>query len=374
MTMDAASPPKPAVWLSPTRFAHWPAWPARLILAVMLLLIAAPQPDMSGMRKLPAHVTPDYTLYREIVERMTAGQGYYAAADAVLRANGKATTPALVFREPAEAMVLTVLRTDAVRQGVMEALALAALVALIGAIEQAGLSLVHRIVAITLVSTALLNATFGFAPYMHEIWASLLMFLSLCLYRPGRWAPSVILGVAACLVRELCLPFLLAMGAFAVFERRPREAAGWLVGASAFGVLFAIHLAFAHAQARPGDASGPSWFAMGGLPFLLGIAHWNPVLLIAPARVVAIFLCLSVIGLAGATSPWVQRIALIVIGYLVAFCFVGRSDNHYWGMLIAPMLPLGLALAPAAVADLVRAAVSFAPAAAKVTEPRGARN
>jgi hypothetical protein len=35
---------------------------------------------------------------------------------------------------------------------------------------------------------------------------------------------------------------------------------------------------------------------------------------------------------------------------------VGRPDNEYWGELWAPLLPLGLALAPAALGDLAKQA------------------
>jgi len=31
-----------------------------------------------------------------------------------------------------------------------------------------------------------------------------------------------------------------------------------------------------------------------------------------------------------------------VTGYMVTFAIAGRADNWYWGLLIAPLLPLGL--------------------------------
>jgi hypothetical protein len=357
MTAPSTDDKRPA-----SRFARWPAWPARLALLAMALLILAPQPDMGRFHRLTPHSPPDYTLYRDVVARMSAGQDYYAATSAALRAQGRPTAPALVFREPAAALLLTALRTDALRWGAVIALAAVAVLALIGGVEQVGGSLVRRIAMLMLMATGLLNAASANAPYFHELWAGLLMVVSLGLYRPGRWAPSMGVGVLACLVRELCLPYLLIMAAFALFERRWREALGWLAGVAVFCGLFAVHLALAQAQIRPGDPTGPSWLAFGGWPFLLGIAHWNPFLLAAPGPVVAVFLCVAVIGLAGATNPWVQRIAAVVIAYLAAFCIIGRPDNHYWGLLIAPLLPLGLAFAPAALADLVKASFPFAQA------------
>jgi hypothetical protein len=43
---------------------------------------------------------------------------------------------------------------------------------------------------------------------------------------------------------------------------------------------------------------------------------------------------------------------LIVGGYMIAFLFIGRPDNNYWGYLYSPLLPLGWMLAPAALYDL----------------------
>jgi hypothetical protein len=42
--------------------------------------------------------------------------------------------------------------------------------------------------------------------------------------------------------------------------------------------------------------------------------------------------------------------------WLGVFLVLGRPDNVYWGFLFAPILPIGLAFAPAALRDLVRAA------------------
>jgi hypothetical protein len=36
---------------------------------------------------------------------------------------------------------------------------------------------------------------------------------------------------------------------------------------------------------------------------------------------------------------------LVVFGYVAAFIFVGRDNNSYWGLMIAPLWPLGLVTA-----------------------------
>jgi hypothetical protein len=63
-----------------------------------------------------------------------------------------------------------------------------------------------------------------------------------------------------------------------------------------------------------------------------------------------------VIGLAGAEDARARRAAVIVAGYLAGFLVVGRPDNYYWGLLYAPLLPVGFLLAPAALRDLFRKA------------------
>ena len=37
------------------------------------------------------------------------------------------------------------------------------------------------------------------------------------------------------------------------------------------------------------------------------------------------------------------RTAFVVLGYALGFCFIGRPNNDYWGLIIAPLWPLGLA-------------------------------
>ena len=47
---------------------------------------------------------------------------------------------------------------------------------------------------------------------------------------------------------------------------------------------------------------------------------------------------------------------LIVWGYSLAFLFVGRSDNGYWGLIYGPLMSISLVFAPMALRALWRAA------------------
>jgi hypothetical protein len=54
----------------------------------------------------------------------------------------------------------------------------------------------------------------------HEVWAALLLPLSLGLRTKRHWAAAVVAGLAAALICELALPYLLAMAALALLEHR----------------------------------------------------------------------------------------------------------------------------------------------------------
>jgi hypothetical protein len=46
---------------------------------------------------------------------------------------------------------------------------------------------------------------------------------------------------------------------------------------------------------------------------------------------------------------------VFLLTYLLLLASVGHADNFYPALLIAPLLPVGLLFAPAALADLIRA-------------------
>jgi hypothetical protein len=344
-----------------TYFARWPPWAARLVLLTMGVLVlstlylphmSAPAPPWAAVQRYS-----DGDLYRDIAQRVGAGENYYTVAADEHRAHNYPTTPPQVFREPTETWLLIALHAAPFRWIAVLALAIGTTLVLRGAMDQVPISPRQRLGAVLLMSTGIANAGMRSAPYMHEVWASLLIVLSLCFYRPQRWAVSMGLALAACLFRELALPFLFVMAAFAFLEKRPREGLAWVAAIAAFCAVFAWHLVNASGLHRPGDLASDSWLAWGGWSFMLKTARRNAILVLLPAWVVAAVVCLAVIGLAGYRHPWVNRIALTVTGYLAAFAVVGRPENDYWGILYAPLLPLGLVLAPQAMRDLMSRAL-----------------
>lgn len=359
-----------------TYFSRWPRWAAW----ALLLLIAA----LTAVEALPhvssrlVHLGPpgydDRYFQWSVADRVAKGDNYYVAAVTEQRANSYPTSPPQVFREPALTWWLAVLQTQPIRRGALIFLLVLATIAMREALDSTTIPKPMRLPATLMQVTGFAIAWHRIQVYQHEVWAALLIALSLALYRPHRYLISVCIAVLACLVRELALPFILVMLAFAICERRWREASAWMAGMAVFLALFAVHLYVASGLYRPGDIISSGWFYAGGWNFVIETAKKNELLFFCPNWIVAGAVCMGLIGLAGWRDRWVSRAALIVGGYMIAFLFVGRPDNNYWGYLYSPLLPLGWMLAPAALYDLAaRAAPGFTNAVSSLVDTGVAR-
>ncbi len=343
-----------------TYFSHWQPWMCRLLLAALAVLILLgsllkPVPHLD--HAVPKGVS-DTSLYQAIEARMMRGEPYYVAAAAQQRLWAYPTAPAPAFREPTLAWILKFLRYDLLRRVVIVLLSAAALFSLRDAIARTAVPGYLRVLSLPLIGGAVAVAWGPVAAYFHEVWANLLIVLSLAFYRPSRWRLPVLLGLFACLIRELALPYMLAMAAFAAREHQYREAAGWMTAVLLFAGFYAWHLHMASGLHLPGDYISPGWLYFGGWPFVIETARRNLIWISAPNYIVAAVICLALIGFAGFRDPWISRVGLIVGGYMTSFLFVGRPDTSYWGILISTLLPIGVALSPLALRDLVSRAWS----------------
>jgi hypothetical protein len=354
MSADAATSPRPG------RIAAWPPWLAwtALLLAAALTLSTAigpsrePPPPATG----PGLHYTDRELYREITQKVAAGQDYYAAATATQRAHGYPIWPPWAVREPTETWVLVLLGNDLVRWGALLLLAAAAVVLIRNGAEQAPGPVLRRIAVTLLFGAGLAILGVPTAPYLHENWATVFIALSLACWRPDRWRLSVAFGLVACLFREIALLYMLVMAGFAVAGRRRTESLGWAAALAVLAGALVVHFALAARQHLPSDGYSPGWMRFGGWPFAVLAARRNIVLAVLAPPLASLVLLASLLGLISARSPWTDRIAGTAIAFLALFMAVGRPDNYYWGMIIAPLLAMGLPFAPAALADLGRAA------------------
>ena len=362
MTRDqpASRPPRSSL------IAAWPPWLAWTVVVLALVLTVTtaigpprnPPPPATG----PGVHYTDRELYREITQKVAAGQDYYAAATATQRAHGYPIWPPWAVREPTEAWVLVLLRNDLVRWGALLLLGAAAVVMMRDAAEQAPGPPWRRIALTLLFGVGLAIVGVPTAPYLHENWAAVFIALSLASWRPGHgWTLSVAFGLIACLFREIALPYMLVMAGFAAAQRRWKELLGWTLGLAVLAAALFVHFALAARQHLPSDGFSPGWMRFGGWPFAVLAARRNILLAVLPSPLASLALLAGLLGLVSVRSAWLDRIAGTAIAFLLLFMAVGRPDNYYWGMLIAPLLAMGLPFAPAALGDLARAAMGRRP-------------
>jgi hypothetical protein len=350
--------PLPPLWLAePSRFAALPLGAARLSLGLAVLLLMA---SFSALW-LPVGGTAgdgpgDVVLYGAIVDGVRHGGNYYAVTADALRAGDYPLRPFVTFRLPTLAVIEAHL-PDWLVAGVLGALATGVLIAWFGRLSAALRRPALRIALPLLIAGGLIAQVQPALATFHEVWAGLLIALSLALRRPGRWIEPVALGLAAMLIRETSALYVLVMAALAITDGERREAVGWLGALAVLAAVVAVH---AHAVAqvvRPLDALSPGWAGMLGVGFFVRTMAASTVLSLLPILVSAPLVALALIGWAGWRSPTGLRVTATLAAYATLLALFARADTFYWGLLVAPLILPGLALAPDAVRDLVAGAL-----------------
>jgi hypothetical protein len=379
-----------------SRFADLARWQALLIVALTLVVMAsglagrmhnkylpgaefgpgaqlrnAPPPGggAAGSAATASVVTPsaavpseigDFALYRAITQQIAAGAGYYRAAAAAQRAAGYPLRPFITVRPPTLAVV-----TAAVGMPVMRAVLVAAVLLAVLVWWQRLRTITDPATLQAVIGTLIIGS--GLVAFIsaaelvvsHEVWAATLLALSWALHRPGTalscWLPSVLLATAAVLIRELALPFLLLMTAFAVWQRQWPQVGAWLAGIACFAVALALHAQAVAAVAVAADLASPGWANFSGWPFFVLAMHGATPLRMLPEWTSPLLVPLVMLGWVGWRQPTGLFGALLFAGYAVLFMALGRPDNWYWGLLIAPLFGLGLMGLPQAMADLAAA-------------------
>lgn len=366
------------------RFAHWPRFPARLLLfALALILIAAAlvpikagkqETELSGFvdnvagAQNPAAERPrddDLALYDRVIARVGAGENYYAVAAEEHRQANYPLRPGVAVRPPTLAYLLVALGDKGQGAEVLVIGELIAALALLAAVvgawwvrlgEEPG-GLRFRKIGTTLV---FMGASLGLNRYyfvLHELWAGMLVALAFALHRPGRkWGAALAVAALALAIREHVLPFVLLMAAMAFWRRDWKEGAAWSVLVLAFFAFMAWHLQQVAQHVVPGDVEGPDWLVLRGLSGWLSNVALSSNLRFLPHFIAGPLVVLMVLGWAGWKSSAGAFATLLYLGYGLAFMIAGRPDNFYWGAIIAPAMFIGLAFAPRALASLWRSA------------------
>ncbi|HUO22656.1 MAG TPA: hypothetical protein VMU59_09090 [Caulobacteraceae bacterium] len=325
-------------------------------LAILALAVVIGSGVSGGVQSNKAPTGPgkdDVSFYVRVIARVKQGQPYYPVVADEVRALHGSLKPFLTVRTPWLATGLAALPGPAWGVWIMRAFAAAALAAWAWRLRILKLEPLPMTFAAVMLASGYGGVLMGQAYVMHEAWAGLLIALALALHRPGRWWPSLVLALLAALERELAAPFLLVMAGFALAERRPREMAAWLAAFAVFALALWRHARHVEALYLPSDTASPGWLGGNGWPFVLHAATWNALTLAWPASVV-VLLPLALLGLAAAEDTAVKRAAVTVFGFCAALLLVGRPENYYWGMMIAPLWALGLIAAPRVLRRLAR--------------------
>ena len=361
MTGDAAHESRPAR----SRFREIPARAARLVLTLTALLIVygllAPAASLRSRNPAADPSKGDAALYRAVVHRMRSGDSYYVAAAAEHRVRGYPLFPFVTVRPPALAMLTAPLGSDDYAVRLFRIIALLTAIAITWTIQRRTGSPALTVLGGSLTMAALYAASY-FAAF-HEAWASMLIVLSLALQSRRAWLASVACGLAALLMRELSVAFVLVMFAFAANERRLREAGAWLLSLAIGACALFYHAAQVAAVRVPADLHSPGWVGLGGWPFVLRSLHEITILIFLPLWCCAVIVPLCIVGIAGCDDPIASRATLYSTGFMLALMIVGRPDNYYWGLMIGPVVLLGLLFSPLALRDLVVRATSVASSA-----------
>lgn len=297
----------------------------------------------------------DLLLYDRIAERVGDGENYYAVAVEEQRARDFPVRPGLAVRLPTLAYVTAVL-------GQWGLLALGVIV-LIGTLiawyyrlrDLPGGPGHMRYIALLLV----IGAAAGLKPQyvvLHEVWAGLLIALSMGLYRPEKWIWAFVAGVLALAIREHALPFVMLMGAIAFVRGNRIEAIAWALVVLIFGGLLALHVLQVAEYTTPSDPVSPGWLALRGLGGWTSNIVLSSPLQFLPGWLAAPLALLPLIGWAGWRN-WLGLAGfLLCLGYGVLFMIAGRDNNFYWALVVMPIWFVGLAFTPRALASLVRSA------------------
>jgi hypothetical protein len=284
----------------------------------------------------------DLKCYRGIIYRVQQGEGYYQAAHAELSSRGYPTKSVFNWRLPFLGWLLGHIPDERVSRAIPMLLSLLAtwLWITLKAKEwpfarvAAGAILVSGISIYTLLDDIYI---------IHELWAGILIFISLTARAKGWKTLSWASGILALLIRELALPFAAVMTVSSLLERNKQEALAWGTGIIAFFVMYFFHfLALRNFLTGDPVLHFGYWLDFNGWAFVLATFQIHPFLLLLPSWVTSIIVPFALLGFLGWHNSTGIRIRLTIIAYIFVFLFVGKKFNAYWGLIYCNLLPLGL--------------------------------
>jgi hypothetical protein len=355
------------LWLTaPSRFATLVPRTARWGLAILALLLAASLTALATPSPAAQQAAPvaagaevddpgDIVLYESIVSGVRAGGNYYAVTAAALRTGGYPLRPFVTFRLPTLAMIQSMLpetMTVALLYTLAATVILAWFIRLRGALDRP----LPRTAALLLLLGGMAAFVQSVLSGFHEVWAGLLIALSLALRKPDRWVEAAAFGLMAMLIRETAALYVIVMTALALVEGRRREAWGWAATLAVFAIVVTIHAYAVSQVVRPLDPSSAGWSGLLGFGFFVRTITVSTALVLVPAWIAALLVGLALFGWAAWHDALALRALVTLAAYAALLSLFGRADTFYWGLMVAPTILVGLVFVPDGLRDLVAAA------------------
>ncbi len=300
----------------------------------------------------PREEITDGALYKAIAARVAHGESYYVAAPAEHRARNFPLRPAVTVRPPLLAEVTAVVGGPIVMGWLLRLTALATFLAFVMRFSATVEGPRTRMAAIVLAALSIYVLTPIELALYHDIWAGMLVALALALRRPGHWAASIVVATVAVILRELVAPLMIVMIFSALIERRWKEAAAWTAALTLAGAVLAVHWMRVAALPNTEHMVSPGWYRALGWPWVVHTYSMTSLLAFLPTAIGVALVPVAMLGWATVERSLALRVSLWTIGMACLFMVFGRTENYYWGALVAPILPIGLAFAPGALARL----------------------
>ncbi|MBO9602019.1 MAG: hypothetical protein J7496_05875 [Novosphingobium sp.] len=311
---------------------------AALLSAMLVLGTFLPK----GMPEAPppktARTIPDTVLYRHISSRVAQGESYYSAAADEQRRHDLPLRPFVTVRLPTMGWMNALVDPQLVLH-LLLAITVAAWMAL------PGLRIWERVALAVAIAAGSWQAFADYSAWVHEYWCGLLLALSVAVH-PRNVTLSIVIALAAALIRELALPFLLLGCAFALIARSWREALEWTAAIGVFALALGLHAWEVSAVALAGDKASPGWFGLLGYPAAIDrIAQQSP-LGIAPGALAAAIAALGPAGWLGLRNRTGFFMCAYMLGMLAFLAIFPRDNNLFWSVLVAPLWLAGLVFLP----------------------------
>jgi hypothetical protein len=337
-------------------FDGWSRTACALVLATLIAIMAlsalAPSVKTGSPPRTSKSRMTDAELYTKVISEVRSGTPYYASVVRNHRENGYPLRPFFTVRMPTLAKLSAMLPPSGARfllLGLIVAAGIAWFRLIVRDLEQRAV----RISALVLVAVSLTTLASPVLSLFHDAWAGVLMALSLALNQQRKVAASIAVGLAAALIRELAVPFLVLMACAAVWEKKWREVAGWAAAIAVTGCAVILHAGALSPLVTDSDLSSQGWKGMGGWTFYLSTMTIATPLSIGPAWLARMLIPLALFGWFAWRSPLALRVSGLLIGYGILLAAFSRPDTFYWGLMMTPLLLAGLAFAPLMVARLL---------------------